>query len=73
MEQFVKDFFLGRVQVLAILKTFTILKTYTINIMFFLNFNKNFVNSNVEKYKDVDLEKYLDTIYLYYNKLVSFC
>jgi len=28
----------------------------------------DFVMTNVEKYKEVDNEKYLDTIYLYYNK-----
>ncbi|CAF0747382.1 unnamed protein product [Brachionus calyciflorus] len=34
----------------------------------FLDRVQTYVNLNIEKYKETDLEKYLDTIYLFYNK-----
>lgn len=33
----------------------------------FLTTVKDFVNANIEKYRETDLERYLDTIYRYYN------
>ena len=29
---------------------------------------QTYVNGNIDKYRETDMEKYLDTIYLYYNK-----
>ncbi len=34
----------------------------------FLGRVQAFVNTNIELYREKDIEKYLDTIYLYYNK-----
>ena len=61
MEQFVKDLFQFKVQVFLIL--------IFIKVIIILNWKKkNYVNSDIEKYKESDKEKYLDRIHINFNK-----
>ena len=61
MEQFVKDLFQFKVQVFLILIFIKVIKI--------LNWKKkNYVNSDIEKYKESDKEKYLDRIHINFNK-----
>ena len=67
MEQFIKDLFLGKVQVNYLSRCSPVERPQTCRSYFFSPI-KNYIAETTRSLKETDVEKYLDTIYVYYNK-----